>query len=267
MQRRRAKGRQRPVRARWPRVGRGLAALAVLAAACGALIAVWLVFLQAHEPAGPPRAVIVDQLSLTAPNPEFTQRATALLEQAGYTVDYVPGEKVDVDFYRKLPAYNYKFIVFRVHADRLQATWQGQPIDDVVLFSSELYDRNRYVQDQAANRLVIANYNYDPKSYFGIAPDFFDELGDFRDTTIIMMGCEGLLSEHAAQAFIDKGAKTYISWNQTVSANHTDDATEHLLRHMLVEKQSSTDAVAQTMSEVGPDPTYGSRLVAYPPGS
>lgn len=267
MQRRRAKGKQRHARAPRTRAGRRLVALAVLAAACGALIAVWLVFLQAHEPAGPPRAVIVDQLSLTAPNAEFTQQATALLEQAGYTVDYVPGEKVDVDYYRKLPAYNYQFIVFRVHADRLQATWRGEQIDDVVLFSSELYDRNRYQQDQAANRLVIANYDYDPESYFGITPDFFDELGDFDNTTIIMMGCEGLLSERAAQAFIDKGAKTYISWNETVSASHTDDATERLLRHMLVEKQSSTDAVAQTMSEVGPDPTYGSKLVAFPPGS
>jgi hypothetical protein len=145
--------------------------------------------------------------------------------------------------------------------------WQGKQIDDVVLFSSELYDRNLYVQDQAANRLVIANYTYDPKSYFGIAPDFFDELGDFHDTTIVMMGCQGIQSEHAAQAFIDKGAKTYISWNQTVSANHTDEATEKLLQHLLVDQQSASDAVAQTMAEVGPDPTYGSKLVAFPPGS
>lgn len=267
MQRRRVKGKQRPSRARARRVRRGLAALGIVAAACGGLIAVWLVFFQADEPAGPPRAVIVDQLSLTAPNAEFTRRATALLEQAGYIVDYVPGEKVDVDFYRKLPAYHYKFIVFRVHSDTLQAMWQGKQIDDVVLFSSEVYDRNLYVRDQAANRLVVANYTYDPQSYFGIAPDFFDELGDFHSTTIVMMGCQGIQSEHAAQAFIDKGAKTYISWDQTVSANHTDDATEHLLQHMLVEKQSSTNAVAQTMAEVGPDPTYGSKLVAFPHGS
>jgi hypothetical protein len=244
-------------------------AVAAVLAVFAALAGVWAVFLQGGDggPSGPPRAAIVDQLSLTAPNAEFADDARALLEGAGYTVDYFPGEDIDVDFYRKLPAYGYKFIVFRVHADRLQAVWRGEQIDDVVLFSSEKYDRNRYVPDQAANRLVIANYINDPQDYFGVTPDFFDELGDFDDTTIIMMGCEGLVSERAAQAFVDKGASTYISWDETVSATHTDAATKRLLELMLVDQRDPAAAVAETMSELGPDPTFGSKLVAFPQGS
>ena len=37
---------------------------------------------------GPPRAAIVDQLSLTVPNPDFVESATETLERAGYIVDY-----------------------------------------------------------------------------------------------------------------------------------------------------------------------------------
>jgi len=228
-------------------------------------VSAWFLFLQSDEPSGPPKAAIVDQLSLTAPNPDFVEKATAQLEQAGYVVDYYPGEQVDVDFYRRLPVYDYKVVVFRVHADRLKAMWRGEEIDDVILFSSEPYDRQRYVHEQAQNKLVIARYSEGGPGYFGIAPDFFDALGDFDDTTIVMMGCEGLVSERAAQAFIDKGAKTYISWDETVSATHTDAATERLLQHLLIERKSPADAVAQTMAEVGPDPTYGSKLLAYPP--
>ena len=79
-----------------------------------------------------------------------------------------------------------------------------------------------------------------------------------------MMGCEGLLSNRTAQTFIDKGASTYISWDETVSASHTDEATEHVLDHLLLEGQTPTEAAATTMEEIGPDPTYGSTLLAYP---
>ena len=238
----------------------------VAVAVSGAAVFAWLAFFRSDEPSGPPKAAIVDQLSVNVPNPEFVQKATGILEQAGYTVDYYPGEQVDVEFYRRLAIHGYDVIVFRVHADRLKAFWRGEEIDEVILFSSEPYDRQKYVADQAANRLVIARYYQGGPGYFGIAPDFIDErLGDFDGATIIMMGCEGLLTDRTAEAFVQRGAKTYISWDETVSATHTDAATEHLLRHLLLEGRSPGEAVAQTMAEVGPDPTYGSKLLVYPP--
>ncbi|GAG23053.1 unnamed protein product, partial [marine sediment metagenome] len=66
-------------------------------------------------PSGP-RAVIVDQLSLSQRNPDFTASATDILEQADYTVDYFPGEQVTVDFYRNLPTHGYDLIILRVHS-------------------------------------------------------------------------------------------------------------------------------------------------------
>jgi hypothetical protein len=247
-----------------------LAPLAALAAG-GALALVWLLLVRSGgnpAPAGPPTAAIVDQLSFNVPNPDFAVRTTALLQQQGYKVDYYPYEQVNVDFYRRLAGRGYKLIIFRSHASRLQAEYRGQQIDEVNLFTSEPYDETKYISDQAANRLVIAQYTRDGPKYFGIAPDFFSKTaGKFKDTTIVMMGCEGLLSTRTAQAFVDLGAKTYISWDESVTASHTDQATEVLLQHLLVEKKTGTDAAALTMADVGTDPVYHSTLRAYPTGS
>jgi hypothetical protein len=253
-------------RRRW----RALAALAVSGVAvAGAAVAAVLLLGGGSDEAddGPPRAAIIDQLSVTVPNPEFVENARETLERAGYTIDYYPGEEVTVDFYRRLPRHGYDVLVFRSHADRLQArTREGEQFDEVILFTSEPYDRSKYVSDQAANRLVIARYEREGDPYFGIAPEFIDErIGSFDGATVIMMGCEGLLSEHTAKAFVERGARTYISWDETVSATHTDAATELLLQHLFLEGQAPAGAVAKTMDEVGPDPTFGSKLLAYPP--
>ncbi len=265
---RRGKGKRRFGRSRRsPGLWRKITVLAA-AAIVIPLVAVsaWFVFFRSDEPPGPPRAAIVDQLSLTFPNPAFVQEATDTLQQAGYTVDYYPGEQVTVDFYRRLPVRNYGLIIFRTHADRIQGIWQGKQIDEVILFSSEPYNERKYLEDQAAKRLTIARYYEGGERYFGISPDFIEDrmLGKFDETTILMMGCEGLVSERTAEAFVQKGAKTYISWDETVSAAHTDAASERLLGYLLIEGLPAEEAVAQTMTEIGPDPTYGSVLLVYP---
>jgi hypothetical protein len=48
-----------------------------------------------------------------------------------------------------------------------------------------------------------------------------------------------------------------------VSAEH-DDATKLLLRHIVTDGVKPEDAVALTMADIGPDPTFGSRLVSQP---
>lgn len=64
-----------------------------------------------------PQAAIVDQLSPSQPNPDFATSATKILEQAGYEIDYYPGEEVPVDLRRDLPTHGYDLIVLRVHSE------------------------------------------------------------------------------------------------------------------------------------------------------
>ena len=102
--------------------------------------------------------------------------------------------------------------------------------------------------------------------FFGIGPAFVAARmrGDFGGATVVMMGCNGLISDQMAEAFIRRGAGAFVSWNDLVSAAHTDAATLSLLGHMLVDELSPNDAAVATMADVGPDPYYDSGLLSYP---
>jgi hypothetical protein len=224
------------------------------------------------SPPGPRTAAIVDQLSLTAPNPDFTAAATDLLDEAGYTVDYYSGEEVTVDFYRSLPTYNYDFIVLRVHSGLYTEAGSEVDVDPEVgvrpedaflaLFTNEPYDQDQHYEEQAAGRIGKAFYHEGGEEYFAIGAGFVaaSMAGQFNDTMIVMMGCDGLGTNRTAEAFIHKGAKAFISWSRPVSASHTDAATERLLQKLLIEGLSTRDAVGQTAAEIGADPVYGAEL-------
>ena len=220
---------------------------------------------QTTSSASQPKAAIVDQLSLTAPNQTFRQTATNTLTTAGYTVDYYPGEKVTVEFYRNLPTHAHSLIVLRAHSALCDPT--GYPL---ALFTSQNYSNTKYVGEQLTDRVIPVGYSPEDfirgERYFGVTPNFVkqDMKGTFHNTTIIMMGCNGLTYNYMAQAFIEKGAKVYISWNGTVSASHTDQATTQLLECLITKKQTIKQAVTQTMKEVGSDLEYESILQYYP---
>jgi hypothetical protein len=229
------------------------------------------------------KAAIVDQLSFREPNPAFVQGATATLEEAGYVVDYYPGDQITVDFYRDLPTHGYKLIVVRGHSavprtdlalpadvpqDLLQRVLDTVG-DDVLLFTSEPYSDTSYLDEQRAMRLFPVVYagEQSSDSYFAITAGFITSSmkGKFDGTTVILMGCSGLASDNTAAAFVKKGAKTVVGWSSTVSSEHTDAATERLLQHLTTDKLDAQEAVSRTAAEVGADPQYGSTLLVYPP--
>jgi hypothetical protein len=211
------------------------------------------------------RAGIVDQLSLTAPNPQFGEDARRILEERGYEVDYFPGEQVDVDLYRSLPERDYDILLLRTHSTA-EVERGDESVQSVSLFTNEPYSRDLYYEEQLAGLLGFAYYEDDGPQFFGITADFIKNSmkGDFGDTIVFGMGCQGLINELAAQAFAEKGARTFIGWDGLVSADHTDRATLDLLQRMLANDAEPAEAVAMTMAQVGPDPDYGSVLVARP---
>ncbi len=214
---------------------------------------------------GPKTAVIVDQLSLTQPNPDFVSSARSLLSKAGYLTDYFPGEQVTVHFYRTLPQRGYALILLRAHAGITTevdlTSGERTETEYVSLFTGEPYSEGKY-QDEQLNRLGTAVYYEGADPLFGIGPRFVEESmqGRFDDTVIVMMGCDGLRSQRTAQSFLDKGASSFVSWSQPVSASHTDAATQRLLEHLLLEGLTTADAVGRTAAEIGPDPLFEGEL-------
>jgi hypothetical protein len=256
----------RRARARRAKRGRRLRTLAAIVLVCVGLLSACLAagLLLSGLTGGPapaPRAAIVDQVSVYDPNPEFVAAATDMLQEAGYVVDYYPGEAVTVDFYRELPTHDYDLIVLRAHSARLLEDKQGRPVDEVILFTSEPFSPTEHRQD--AGRMAMVRYREGGDLYFGVRADFVTSSmrGRFDGTTIIMMGCSGLTSiNETARAFLLKGAESFISWDNLVSWSHSDAATERLLELLLIEGLTTEDAVSQTEAELGPDPVFGAEL-------
>ena len=206
-------------------------------------------------------ATIVDHLSFRdeTKNETFIETATDILKNGGYTVDYYKGEEVKVSLYKELPEHGYDLIVFRVHSALMHG--EGPPVG---LFTSEPVSDIRYIYEQLTGQLLAGGFKDDETIYFTITPSFIRMNGRYDNTIIIMMGCDGLTYNSMAEVFVEKGAKAYISWNGPISADHTDQATTQLLKHLVTEKQTIKQAVTETMKEVGPDPVYESALLHYP---
>ena len=215
------------------------------------------------------RAVIVDQLDLTFPNQDFRDQTTATLEAAGYIVDYVPGEQVTVDYYRDLPTHGYDLVLLRSHVARFEdATGERPALAEI--FTAEPYSTSEHVWEREQGYIGSVAYFGDDEggeAFFGIGPAFVLERmnGRFNGSTIVMMGCSGLFSEVMAEAFIRKGADAFVSWNDLVSAAHTDAATLDLVERIVIDELSVAEATKATMAELGPDPYYDSTLLSYPP--
>lgn len=220
----------------------------------------------------PPKAVMVDHLSFReeTKNETFKISSINILETAGFEVTYYPGKSVTVSFYRNLVSHNYDLIVLRVHSAMIGNS------TNLGLFTSELLDESKYntpstpyYDDVINKRIVRAYFPDDPTQYFAITPEFIEKYGNFQNTTIIMMGCDGLKYDTMAEAFRRKGAKVCIGWNGLVSTPHTDHATTRLLQH-LVQGNTVEKAVEKTMDEVGSekmyvqDQGYESSLKYYP---
>ena len=186
------------------------------------------------------KAALVDQIALTAPNPDFTDQALAYLEEAGFSTDVYEGKEVTVEFFRTIP---------------------GGP---VFLLTSEPYDKNKYVKEQLANRIGRAKMLYDDDSplYFAIVSGFVRQgmVGRFDDTLIIIGGCQSLGTPDLGQAFIERGASAVVGWNDWVDMSHNDKAILHLLRGLTTDRLTLEQAVRRTMNEIGSAPAYDSIL-------
>jgi len=174
----------------------------------------------------------VDQLSLSFPSPSFVRRCTAVLEGAGFAVDYYPGKEVTVKLYKNLPTHNYDLIILRAHSAYIEKH------SILAIFTSEPYTKDRYIYEQLRHRIARGKLEQPPEGDPGclaITDKFIRHSmkGSFKDSSIIMMGCAGIRA--AAKAFLMKEARVYIGWDGRVSADHTDLATLKLLETLLID--------------------------------
>ncbi len=121
-----------------------------------------LLGLSSRDTPSGPRAVIIDQLAITDPDPDFISSAATQLKSAGYKVDYYRPDEVTVELYRDLPSRGYKVIIIRSHAtssigvaDLSNGTIGGGRSQSVGLFTNELYRNDAYCPLSGNERRLV----------------------------------------------------------------------------------------------------------------
>lgn len=230
--------------------------------------------------ASPPRAIIIDQLSDEFPSEFFHQKATEYLEGAGYKVDIITTKDVTVDFYKNLPEMNYKMVIVRTHgADNTQG-------DNVVLFTGEKYQEDKYIQeqlfgqvtkaapllevaykpaDESESNWVIVNDTYRylkssvqkeekaDNSFFAISPKLVSDAmkGKFHDTIFVLGGCNTLANPSLSNSLLKRGASAVIGWDNKVGNTDNDNAILYFLDAYLVQDldlKKSLDSLKELMN-------------------
>ncbi len=222
---------------------------------------------------GPPKAVIIDQLDNDYPNEEFQNKVTEYLRSDGYKVDLVTTDEITVDFYKKLPSMNYKYIVIRGHSLGDGAI---KEIDSATLFTGEKHDYHKYIKEQFQGHVGMGvPYLYSDvermggfqsllnQTYFVFGSELIDELmiGTFPNSTIILAGCETTKRKALADSFLNRGASEVIGWNGLIGFRNNDWITMRLLNETLVNDVEIKEAINEINESYDGKLVYKTALV------
>jgi len=227
---------------------------------------------------GNPKAVIIDQLYDDIPNQDFLEKATEYFKVAGYEVDIFTTKQVTVDFYKRLPEMNYKFILVRTHG------LNDDTDNNVSIFTGEKYQIDHYIQEQLFGQIkkgaplldlsfqpsqnessewVVVNDTYsflrtpvkiersETDEYFLITPKLIDELmvGKFPESVIVIGGCKTMANTSFADSLIKRGASLVVGWDEDVGAGDNDKILLNILSETLTRNVEIHDAIDSVMQK------------------
>lgn len=199
-----------------------------------------------------PKALILDGLYASSPNPAFSQRLKNYLSAAGFKVDVFQGENVTIDLLRNIAG--YKILILRLHSAVHSDGF-------LYLFSGERYSQSKYSVEQLYGS-VRKGVTFEGDEFFAVNAVFLggNDPSGLNGSTVILMGCNGTGNALSTERLLSKGVDVYIGWNGYVDLSYSDQVTLALVRDLYVRKIVVGEAVAEAMREVGVDPVYKSVL-------
>ena len=207
---------------------------------------------------GTPKAVIIDKLHNELPSEDFQNKVIEYLTYAGYKVDLYTTDEITIDFYKKLPAMNYEYIVIRSHA-----LGEGMVDKSASLFTGEKYSEHKYIKEQFLGHIgrgvpilygdmikLDADTIMD-KTYYVIGSKFVEEfmVGEFQNSTIILAGCETAKDSRLADSFLKRGASEVIGWTGLVDSKKNVSVVLELLDKTLGNGTEIKDAIQLVMKQ------------------
>ena len=195
---------------------------------------------------------------LYAESPGFYEDVDTLFSADRYVFEPTIGDAVTVEHLRRIPK-GYDLIILRVHSTVNE--------DMVWFFTGEEYSQDKYVLEQLVDEVHPARPSLGSERLFAVGADFVNHfmVDRFRGSVVMVMGCDGIRSTDLAEAFVDNGARLYISWDGPVTLEHTDRAFRRLIVAVVEEGVEAEEAVSLVMEEVGCDPDYNSSIAWFPP--
>jgi len=205
---------------------------------------------------GSRKAVIIDQLHNELPSEKFQDKVTQYLTDAGYKVDLYTTDEITIDFYKKLPAMNYEYIVIRTHA-----LGAGVVDKSASLFTGEKYSEHKYIKEQFLGLIGqgvpilygamkdLSGDDIMDKSYYVIGSKFVENImiGEFPNSTIILAGCETSKTSQLAKSFLKRGALEVVGWSGLVDSDKNDMVLLELFDIALGNDVEMKDAVDMVM--------------------
>lgn len=209
-----------------------------------------------------PSVGIVDQFY--SQSPDFTDRVVTFLEGQSITYKLHKDAEVTVELYRNLPTFGYKLIILRVHAGVSMGAEQK-----TAMFTSQEYNADDYFVEQLLDQVGQGIFGGVETPVFTVSPNFVTNCmkGDFQNAIVVLSSCWGLHNTLLAEALRERGASSFIGWDERVTLEHTDEATLVLLKALINERLTINEAVDKAMKEVGPDQAYSSKLKYHPEGA
>ena len=212
------------------------------------------------------RTVVIYQLYLEDSNSSLRSAVRQNMEDFGMEVVELEGDDVTVETYRSLGSLDPAVLLVRSHSGILSL--EGDERQHITaLFTNEPYSRTRHVAEQMRDRvLIVRRHEQDEHLRFGVSPLFIlDSMEQgLPRTVVIIAGCSCLGRTDLAEAFLARGASVVLSWDEPVSLDYLDLATEHLVDALLAQEMTVENATISTMVEYGEDPDFGAILLYYP---
>lgn len=204
------------------------------------------------------KAVLIDGIAFTDPNPQFTESVKEILSKANITLDIYEGEEVTIDLLRRIGGYG--LIILRLHS----------AVDEqhglLYIFSAEKFDSEEYVSGYSYEERELGaireGRTFKNESYFALRADLLGDLGSkgLNGSILILMGCNGTDSQQVINNLFERGVRGIVAWNGYVDLNYTDEIIVELLKVVYESRMDFPEAVRKVMNERGADPFWKSRL-------
>jgi len=148
----------------------------------------------------------------------------------------------------------YNTIILRVHSGLFE--------NQVWFFIAEPYDNTKHIMEQLSGEVHIGRTSQGETPVFAIGAPFIKKyvVNSLENTLVLLMGCNRLSSNDLAEAFLESGASTYISWDGPVTLENTDFASLKFIEYIL-EGYTPEEATFECQNIEYDEKVYDSQLI------